>query len=62
VTYSGADVTLGSKWRHKREGSRIVVVFAFTDDEQSVFVDRNTSRRKQSIKVTTLLRDYRPWR
>ena len=53
------EVAVGQTWRHWREGRRRTgTVHSWTRDVDSVFVDRNTSRRKQAIRLATPLRDY----
>jgi hypothetical protein len=57
-------VVVGAIWRSKRESWRTVKItgtgrVAGRDDGGYVFVRRNTSNRRQAIKLTTLVRDYR---
>jgi hypothetical protein len=49
---------VGDVWASRRSSYRKVEVTAVYDDGY-VGVRRNTSRRRQEIKVETLLRDYR---
>lgn len=55
------DVAVGRVWRHKRQRFRRVQITHVMDGEPArVYVSRNTSRRTQSIKVSTLVREYVP--
>jgi hypothetical protein len=54
-------ITTGAIWRHKRDRHRLVRVTAIWpahDGTRYASVERNTSRRRQAIKETTLLRQY----
>lgn len=46
----------GQVWRSKRDPWRRVTIVEI--NAGWVHVERNTSRRRQPVKVTTLLRDY----
>jgi hypothetical protein len=52
--------TSGMVWRHKRDRHRTVTITGLYSRgmERYVGVVRNTSRRTQGIKESTLLRDY----
>lgn len=64
----GPYVAVGQTWRHKRERWRRVKIRSVQREWTSevtghlyperVQVDRNTSRRTQAIKVSTLRREY----
>lgn len=65
MTSGGSDTATSPQpsqtWRHKRERWRTVFirdVYADGLNVPRVDVRRNTSRRRQSIKVATLLREY----
>jgi hypothetical protein len=53
-------IVTGAIWRHKRDRFRQVEITGLFSQygERYVGVWRNTSRRRQAIKETTLLRDY----
>lgn len=54
-------ITTGAIWRHKRDRDRLVLITALWpahDGTRYASVERNTSRRTQAIKETTLLRQY----
>lgn len=56
---SGEYVVVGAVWRHKREHGRRIEITSV--DDAYVDVRRNTSRRRQPILITTLIRNYEPW-
>lgn len=64
---SNGDVAVGQVWRHKREWHRKVEVTGLSApwsdeperDDIFVYVNRNTSRRRQPMRASTLRRDYR---
>jgi hypothetical protein len=54
-------VVPGALWRHKRDRWRTVVLGERFDSYKGEFVGvrrRNTSGRRQALRLTTLLREY----
>lgn len=64
ATEAKTTIERGQRWRHKREAWRFVRITSVSTGEHwrdgiaRFYVIRNTSRRTQAIKETTLRREY----